>query len=180
MTKADHKTNGVRGFEACAAHEILSMTELPPPNTRRWVPRRKAAVVAAVSSGLITIEEACRRYHMSEEEFTAWQCAFENFGISGLARWSHSATARPWSPPSRRPVTRPSPAQPQEAIKGLGATLERVYLARAPATSWCTPSPHGARLAQPRGPRRRAQSNQRSQYGRWVVANSRKLLKPDS
>lgn len=34
--------------------------------------------------GLITIEEACRRYHMSEEEFIAWRCAFENFGISGL------------------------------------------------------------------------------------------------
>src|SRR6516162_4340852 len=61
------------------------MTELPPPNTRRWVPRRKAAVVAAVSSGLITIEEACRRYHMSEEEFIAWRCAFENFGINGLS-----------------------------------------------------------------------------------------------
>jgi len=60
------------------------MTELPPPNTRRWVPRRKAAVVAAVSSGMITIEEACRRYHMSEEEFFAWRYAFENFGIRGL------------------------------------------------------------------------------------------------
>ena len=60
------------------------MTELPPPNTRRWVPRRKAAVVAAVSSGLITIEEACRRYHMSEEEFLAWRRTFENFGIRGL------------------------------------------------------------------------------------------------
>jgi transposase-like protein len=60
------------------------MTELPPPNTRRWVPRRKAAVVAAVSSGMITIEEACRRYHMSEGEFFAWRRAFENFGIRGL------------------------------------------------------------------------------------------------
>ena len=60
------------------------MTELPPPNTRRWVIRRKAAVVAAVSSGMITIEEACRRYLMSEEELFAWQCAFENFGIRGL------------------------------------------------------------------------------------------------
>ena len=33
------------------------MTALPPPTTRRWVARRKAAVVAAVSSGMITIEE---------------------------------------------------------------------------------------------------------------------------
>jgi transposase-like protein len=60
------------------------MTELPPSNTRRWVARRKAAVVAAVSSGVITIEEACHRYHVSEEEFFAWRRAFENFGIRGL------------------------------------------------------------------------------------------------
>jgi hypothetical protein len=60
------------------------MTELPSPNTRRWVARRKAAVVAALSSGMITVAEACRRYHMSEEELFAWQCAFENYGIPGL------------------------------------------------------------------------------------------------
>jgi transposase-like protein len=60
------------------------MTELPPSNTRRWVARRKAAVVAAVSSGMITIEEACRRYQMSGEELFAWQRAFENYGIVGL------------------------------------------------------------------------------------------------
>jgi len=66
------------------APETLSMTELPPSNTRRWVARRKAAVVAAVSSGMITFEEACRRYHMSGEELLAWQCAFENDGILGL------------------------------------------------------------------------------------------------
>ena len=61
------------------------MTELPPSNTRRWVARRKAAVVAAVSSGVITVEEACRRYQMSEEELFAWQRAFENYGIVGLS-----------------------------------------------------------------------------------------------
>ena len=61
-----------------------SVTGLPPKNPRRWVASRKAAVVAAVSGGMITIEEACRRYHMSEEEFVAWQRAFENRGILGL------------------------------------------------------------------------------------------------
>ena len=65
------------------------MTELPPTNTRRWVARRKAAVVAAVSSGMLTIEEACRRYQMSEEEFLAWQRAFENGGIAGLHQKRH-------------------------------------------------------------------------------------------
>jgi transposase-like protein len=89
------------------------MTELPPPNTRRWVPRRKAAVVAAVSSGLITIEEACRRYHMSEEEFIAWRCAFENFGISGL-RAGRIQQPRGRGPPR---AGDPSPGQVQPSLK---------------------------------------------------------------
>jgi len=61
-----------------------AMIELPPTNTLRWVARRKAAVVSAVSSGMLTIEEACRRYHMSEDELLAWQHAFERSGIDGL------------------------------------------------------------------------------------------------
>jgi hypothetical protein len=57
---------------------------LPPPNTQRWVLRRKAAVVAAVRAGVITLEEACRRYQLSEEEFLGWQRAFEAHGLPGL------------------------------------------------------------------------------------------------
>jgi Protein of unknown function (DUF1153) len=57
---------------------------LPPPATKRWVVRRKAAVVAAVSSGEITLEEACRWYQLSEEEFLSWQRAFEIHGLAGL------------------------------------------------------------------------------------------------
>ena len=57
---------------------------LPLPNTTRWVVRRKAAVVAAVRAGVITVEEACRRYQLSEEEFLSWQRAFEAFGLRGL------------------------------------------------------------------------------------------------
>ena len=60
------------------------MANLPPPDTRRWVVRRKAAVVAAVQAGKITLEEACRRYNLSEEEFRAWQRAFEAHGLPGL------------------------------------------------------------------------------------------------
>ena len=73
------------------------MIELPPPNTRRWVARRKAAVVAAVSSGMITIEEACRHYQMSDEEFFGWRRAFENMAFSGcaLAAFSNSAALVP-------------------------------------------------------------------------------------
>jgi hypothetical protein len=58
--------------------------DLPPPNTRRWVVRRKAAVIAAVRAGKITMEEALRRYQLTEEEFLSWQRAFESHGLPGL------------------------------------------------------------------------------------------------
>ena len=87
------------------APEAPVMTELPSANTRRWVARRKAAVVAAVSSGMITLEEVCRRYHMSEEELSAWQRAFENHGILGLraGRLQHQWGAGRSRPGDRAP-----------------------------------------------------------------------------
>ena len=62
----------------------LTIADLPPTNTRRWVIRRKAEVVAAVRGGLITLEEACDRYKLSLEEFLAWQRAIERHGLAGL------------------------------------------------------------------------------------------------
>jgi|SRR5260370_11356503 hypothetical protein len=71
-----------------ASDELLSrallMQNLPPPNTKRWVVRRKAAVVAAVRSGGLTIEQACRVYQLSEEELLSWDRAFELHGLAGL------------------------------------------------------------------------------------------------
>jgi Protein of unknown function (DUF1153) len=61
-----------------------SLPELPPPDTKRWVARRKAVVVDAVRSGAISLEEACRRYELSVEEFLAWQRAIESHGVAGL------------------------------------------------------------------------------------------------
>ena len=58
--------------------------DLPPPNTKRWVARRKAVVVNAVRSGAITLEEVCRRYELSVEEFLGWQRAIEAHGVAGL------------------------------------------------------------------------------------------------
>src|SRR6516164_7765795 len=65
------------------------MDNLPPPNTTRWVTRRKAAVVAAVRNSKITIEEALRRYQLTEEEFLSWQRAFEVHGLAGLRAHPH-------------------------------------------------------------------------------------------
>jgi len=58
--------------------------DLPPPDTKRWVARRKAVVVNAVRSGAISLEEVCRRYELSVEEFLAWQRAIDTHGVAGL------------------------------------------------------------------------------------------------
>ncbi len=62
----------------------MSEDDLPPPDTKRWVMRRKAEVVAGVRSGLISLEEACRRYTLSVEEFLSWQRLIDNHGVRGL------------------------------------------------------------------------------------------------
>lgn len=60
------------------------LSGLPPAGTKRWIARRKAAVVVAVQHGLITREEVRRRYELSEEEFSSWQWSFETYGVGGL------------------------------------------------------------------------------------------------
>ncbi len=62
----------------------MSVNDLPPPDTKRWVIRRKAEVVAGVRAGLITIEEACERYTLSIEEFLSWQRLIDSHGVRGL------------------------------------------------------------------------------------------------
>lgn len=62
----------------------ITLEDLPPPGTKRWVVRRKAEVVAAVRAGLISLEEACRRYTLSAEEFELWQRLMTEFGVRGL------------------------------------------------------------------------------------------------
>ena len=62
----------------------LTIADLPPPDTRRWVIRRKAEVVAAVSGGLLSLEEACKRYTLTVDEFLSWQASIDRHGLPGL------------------------------------------------------------------------------------------------
>ena len=57
---------------------------LPPAGTTRWVVQRKAEVVAAVESGLVTLDEVCERYDLSLHEFAAWQRSLDRAGLPGL------------------------------------------------------------------------------------------------
>lgn len=60
------------------------LSNLPAPDTRRWDSKRKAKVVEAVRSGLLTIEQATHIYDMSIEEFLTWQNLYDRYGANGL------------------------------------------------------------------------------------------------
>jgi hypothetical protein len=62
----------------------FDLTKLPPPGTKRWVARRKAVVVLAVRTGLISLQEVCQQYNLSSEEFLAWERAIDRYGVPGL------------------------------------------------------------------------------------------------
>jgi hypothetical protein len=62
----------------------LTLSDLPPPETQRWVIRRKAEVVAAVRGGLLSLDEACDRYKLTNEEFLNWQQSIDKHGLAGL------------------------------------------------------------------------------------------------
>jgi hypothetical protein len=62
----------------------LTLRDLPPGDTERWVIRRKAEVVAAVRGGLLSLDEACGRYRLTNEEFIGWQQSIDQHGLAGL------------------------------------------------------------------------------------------------
>ncbi|MGE0023974.1 MAG: DUF1153 domain-containing protein [Hyphomicrobium sp.] len=71
----------VRGFDGVP----LCLNDLPPPGPGiHWSKYRKANLVLAVQGGLLTREEALRRYAMSEEEFDGWCSRYAQDGPSAL------------------------------------------------------------------------------------------------
>ena len=72
----------------------LTINDLPPPDTKRWVIRRKAEVVAAVRGGLLSLDEACARYGLSVEEFLSWHMSIVGGGISALRTTKIGETRR--------------------------------------------------------------------------------------
>jgi Protein of unknown function (DUF1153) len=62
----------------------LTLADLPSPDTKRWVIRRKAEVIAALRGGLLSLEEACSRYALNPDEVLSWQHCIDRFGLNGL------------------------------------------------------------------------------------------------
>jgi hypothetical protein len=76
--------------------EPLTMDDLPPPNIRRWITRRKAEVVTAVRTDLLSLDGACVRYGITIEEFVSWLRLLDEHGLQGLRvtrlqEYQHSA-----------------------------------------------------------------------------------------
>jgi hypothetical protein len=92
----------------------LTIADLPAPSTDRWVIRRKAEVLAAVHGGLVSLEDVCRRYMLTVEEFLSWQYSIDRHGLAGL-RTTRIQQYRPGNfalwPLSRR--QRGSPTAPE-------------------------------------------------------------------
>jgi len=91
--------------------EVLTPSNLPGSTTGRWVIRRKAEVVAAVQGELLSLEEACRRYTLTIDEFRAWELSLKRHGFNGLkatrlqfyrGRTTRLSPSRPANPRRKR------------------------------------------------------------------------------
>jgi hypothetical protein len=82
-----------------AKTQLTKIALLPSPSVTRWTARRKAEIVAAVRSDLISLNVARRRYNLTNEEFASWQRLLEKHGVSGL-RQSHPGRSQGVNPPN--------------------------------------------------------------------------------
>ena len=90
----------------------LTVADLPPKETKRWVIRRKAEVVAAVRGGLLSLEEACERYKLTVDEFLSWQRSIDRHGLPGL-RAGFGLKAATVTPEGRSIATRKTSTKPR-------------------------------------------------------------------
>ncbi|HVU21231.1 MAG TPA: DUF1153 domain-containing protein [Rhizomicrobium sp.] len=83
----------MKAVHAKASHLLgaqpLTFESLPPQNGTRWNIRRKTAVVMAVLNGILSFDDACRRYAMSAEEFLSWQDLVTRRTLANTRRPGH-------------------------------------------------------------------------------------------
>ncbi|KCZ88352.1 DUF1153 domain-containing protein [Hyphomonas johnsonii] len=80
METQNAKLTSVKGPDG----HTLTLADLPAPGISRWVTRRKAEVVAAVSGGLLSRKAACDRYNLTDEEYEGWEKLYARHGMKGL------------------------------------------------------------------------------------------------
>ena len=75
----------------------LTLADLPPAETQRWVIRRKGEVVAAVRGGLLSLDEACDAL----EAMGVLRKGVDRQSVERIARIASSLLALPRSPSAR-------------------------------------------------------------------------------
>lgn len=74
------KSRIVKDFQG----EPLTIADLPPAGTDRWTASKKANVLIAITNGILSLEEAERRYGLSTQEFLSWKAEYQVHGLPGL------------------------------------------------------------------------------------------------
>ncbi|NQU60144.1 MAG: DUF1153 domain-containing protein [Rhodospirillales bacterium] len=101
-----HPHGRTQGSEALSPNgKIMTLDDLPPAGTERWVIRRKAEVVAGVRGGLISLSEACRRYRLSVDEFKSWEKLLQRHGLPGLRVTRSKKYRRPSLPKNGKSIS---------------------------------------------------------------------------
>jgi hypothetical protein len=77
------------------AGELFSEIPSLPRLNERWTTRRKAAVIEAVRGGWVPIEEMCRTYSLSVDEFLAWERDIDRTASPACARRGIRFIGRP-------------------------------------------------------------------------------------
>lgn len=77
-------SNEISAARPAATAEQARSGGAPPSRPTRWIPQRKAEIVAAIRGGHMSFEEARERYALSIEEYLSWQVGLELSGLPGL------------------------------------------------------------------------------------------------
>lgn len=78
-----HKIDGPR-IVRLPDGTAMTRADLPPRDTRRWVASRKAAVVRAIATRLVTRDWALEHWGLSEDELIGWEQAVARHGEEAL------------------------------------------------------------------------------------------------
>ena len=61
-----------------------SNLKLPLPDTTCWGPRRKERLLLCIKGNILSLEDAQRRYNLSETELETWSKRYREHGVEGL------------------------------------------------------------------------------------------------